>query len=602
MPRGSELYPPWSHALLRVARMGQVTRSSPRPVEDEKELGDDEDAEGDVDTGFVTTKWSQVPKDQEHAEPEFLAKRRKGLPSVHVGSTALVGTTVPMRKTTVKKIDAEGNPHFVEVLVPEGIPVEGEISENGTVPTEVVAPGTVIEGWGVANAEGVIIASEVVPTPTRRRPPPPKRKPKGPGRGRKKKQIVAVGADGAGIAIDVSNTKTDGGLDTNGLLLPEDSNQGGTSTDVEMQDAEDGDDASDDEDEEGEEGDEADREEGELTDADGPNSIMASPSKPPPQVVQLEPPSISIQAPVLFDTKLPPHDNPTSPDLHSATAQHAQDLTSSFEAPQNSLPEIISIGGPGPVYDLPSINVPNMPSVDKIHHHEPRIEPIAAPVPVAEELPQFPIVPPKPQEQDKTVTEMIEPTAVISPIRELPVLLPPVEVVEASNTDINAPIQIMHQDRTPSLAHVIEAPEAVQLPPISIEQPVPIEPLPVVEPPVSIAKPILPEPVPSFTPASEPLETTIELPSALGQPEAHPVELPKEQPATLVVEAVYNEAVGQANPAVVPTLTVPPVHDAVASNSKPQKAPMTEPSASKLPDAEEDLLGNLERHLDSSKQ
>ncbi|KAL9115047.1 MAG: hypothetical protein Q9187_007367, partial [Circinaria calcarea] len=107
MPRGSELYSPVCQALLRAARMGQVNRPPPPPLEDEKELGDDEDAEGEIDTGFLATKWTQVPRNMEEPEIEYLAKRRRGLPSAYGASMAPQNALGIMRKTKVRKVDPE---------------------------------------------------------------------------------------------------------------------------------------------------------------------------------------------------------------------------------------------------------------------------------------------------------------------------------------------------------------------------------------------------------------------------------------------------------------------------------------------------------------
>ncbi|KAL8914169.1 MAG: hypothetical protein Q9171_001164 [Xanthocarpia ochracea] len=196
MPRDSHLLPPMSHALLRAARSGEMTkRAAPQPLqEDEKENADDDDPAAEVDSAFMAKRWAAVPRHLERPEPEFLAKRRKGLPSAY---TALVGQAngaIPMRKTKVRKFDADGNPSVLEVLVPEGQSVDGELLEDEIDVTQAPAPGTVVEGVGVANAEGIIVAGDqILPTPPRRRPPPPKRKSKGPGRGRKKKVAFAPG-------------------------------------------------------------------------------------------------------------------------------------------------------------------------------------------------------------------------------------------------------------------------------------------------------------------------------------------------------------------------------------------------------------------------
>lgn len=199
MPRDAHLLSPMSRELLRAARMGQTFKQPPLPLEDEKEFGDDDDINWDIEAGFVAKRWSLVPRNMEEAEPEYLAKRRKGLPSVYTGGTVPLSTMGQMRKTKIQKTDAEGNVYVWDVLVPEGQTVEGEVMEEEPLRTEAPAPGTVVEGVGVVNAEGLVVANDPVQPapPTRRRPPPPKRRAKGPGRGRKKR-VGFVSISGGG--------------------------------------------------------------------------------------------------------------------------------------------------------------------------------------------------------------------------------------------------------------------------------------------------------------------------------------------------------------------------------------------------------------------
>ena len=309
MPKGSELYPPWSQALLRAARAGRIVKPPPKPIEDDKEGGEDEDAEGELDTGFLATKWSHISREAEQPEPEFLAKRRKGLPTLYggTGSPAAIAT---LRKTKVRKTGNDGNTVVLDVLVPEGVIIEGEVAEGEDVTTQTTAPGTFVEGIGVANADGVVVAGDqVVPTPQRRRPPPPKRKPKGPGRGRKKKVVLENGPDGTATAVDAHSNEAGAAGSGSGM-----SGVPGEATREASGDVGGGDEGSEDDEDEGEEGDDMDREEGELTDTEDPLSRSATPSKPPtkadPSIVlptssvadnepskpaYLAPPSISVQ-------------------------------------------------------------------------------------------------------------------------------------------------------------------------------------------------------------------------------------------------------------------------------------------------------------------
>ena len=284
MPRDAHMYSPMSEALLRAARMGQVKKPATPLMDDDKEPGEDDDADGDLDLGFVAKRWAVVPKDMEGPEPEFLAKRRKGLPSVYTGATGPLGNTAQMRKTKIRKLDTEGNSYIWEVLVPEGQAVEGEIVEEEISPTQAPAPGTVVEGLGVVNAEGVVVAGDqAMSTVNRRRPPLPKRKAKGPGRGRKKKVAFTSGTEGAatasgiGAALNGSTTR----VDEDKSAKTEDGIQDG---DTEMGDEnvlQEGEEGSE-EGSEGEEGEDGEREEGELSPSPTP---AESPTEPPTIVV-----------------------------------------------------------------------------------------------------------------------------------------------------------------------------------------------------------------------------------------------------------------------------------------------------------------------------
>ena len=284
MPRDAHMYSPMSEALLRAARMGQVKKPATPLMDDEKEPGDDEDADGDLDMGFVAKRWAVVPKDMEGPEPEFLAKRRKGLPSVYTGATGPLGNTPQMRKTKIRKVDTEGNSYIWEVLVPEGQAVDGEIVEEESSPTQAPAPGTVVEGLGVVNAEGVVIAGDqVMPATSRRRPPPPKRKAKGPGRGRKKKVAFLSGTEGVstvngvGAMLDRSSDRTDDGESTKREHEVPDGDTEMGDENVLQEGEEGSEDGS-----EGEEGEDGDREEGELSPSPTP---AKSPAEPPTIVI-----------------------------------------------------------------------------------------------------------------------------------------------------------------------------------------------------------------------------------------------------------------------------------------------------------------------------
>ena len=335
MPRGAELYSPVCQALLRAARMGQVNRPPP-PPEDEKEQGEDEDAQGELDVGFLTFKWSQIPKEMEEPEIEFLAKRRRGLPSAYGTTLGAPGLIGQMRKTKVRRVDGEGHASVWDVLAPEGTMVEGEVVANDEVMTEALAPGTVVEGVGIANAEGIVIASDqVLATPPRRRPPPPKRKPKGPGRGRKKnKSVIINGNSDLNMVVSQDGLMAAAaGSGPNGTKHGDNTIRMGTDGTAQvgeasvLQDLEDG---SDDEDEEGDEGEDGDREEGEVSptpDPDAAGVTFGSPPKHVPAIVEPERMKSTLAESLLSTGEHLIRELSSSPDLPLSAAQLSQHLS-----------------------------------------------------------------------------------------------------------------------------------------------------------------------------------------------------------------------------------------------------------------------------------
>ena len=269
MPKDSHLYEPYTQHLLRIARRGRSVRSTPQPVEEDKILGDEEDAEGEADPDCVFIKWQPIPQHLDQPIPEYLAPRRKGLPPLYGGNTSVGDNPAPMRKTKIRKTDPEGNETILEILVPEGQAVDGEVVEDEAQATETLKPGTVVDGIGVVNAEGIIVAGEQAqPVPPRRRPPPPKRKAKGPGRGRRKKVMFGRNAHMAEGAERATNSVPNGeGAATPGSNVDTSAQDHEMNDDSIMHDGEDGSE----EDEEEDEGDD-EREEGELS---------PSPASPP---------------------------------------------------------------------------------------------------------------------------------------------------------------------------------------------------------------------------------------------------------------------------------------------------------------------------------
>ncbi|KAK8230726.1 hypothetical protein HDK90DRAFT_331035 [Phyllosticta capitalensis] len=269
MPRESNQLPEHSQLLLRAARAGTLYKLPTPPEEEEKEKeGEEGEEPKEARVGFVAKKWSQVPRNVEEPEREYLAKRRKGLPSAYTGSTTNgASSNVPMRETKVKRTDADGSIHVYKVLVPEGHRVEGEIVEEDVemkeAAPEEATPGTVVEGVGVVNSEGVVVANDLLQsTPPRRRPPPPRRKPKkGPGRGRKK-VMFQPGESGTGTA-----SGTEGGEGGEPRIKQEGTPATGEDTPMHEGDEEGEDDGSESED---------DRDEGEMS----PTPAVANTPKP----------------------------------------------------------------------------------------------------------------------------------------------------------------------------------------------------------------------------------------------------------------------------------------------------------------------------------
>ncbi|PYI27578.1 hypothetical protein BP00DRAFT_439044 [Aspergillus indologenus CBS 114.80] len=275
MPRDSHLLTPASRALLRAARAGCIyIRQASKEFEDEeKEATDGEEQPliQSTERNFVTRKWTSVPKHLEAVEVEFLAKRRPGMPSLY-------GTSA--------NADGSRNISIYEAWVPEGHKIEGEITDDAqvaapsstvTVTPEAPAPGTVIEGVGVVNAEGVV-----------RRPPPPKRKAKGVGKGRRKKVMFAPG-DGA----DASQVHGEDGTDPSRLSV----DQAGQ----------------DDDDEEGEEADESDDETSVPPTSTEPSAAPEPLPTPALAVAEPQPPALETPSAAVSETPSQPTVTPPAP-------------------------------------------------------------------------------------------------------------------------------------------------------------------------------------------------------------------------------------------------------------------------------------------------
>lgn len=277
MPRDSDLLPAVSKALLRAARAGciyirQNTTAAEKEEIDQNKTDDQNTGAVQMDRSFTSRKWLTLPKHLEPPEAEFLAKRRPGLLSLYGG--ALVdgsSGSLPMRRTKFKKVDPQtGNISIYEAWVPEGHRIEGEVTgdvqtlvEQSSVPVkpETPAPGTVVEGVGIVNSEGVVVAeagSAAVMEPPKRRPPPPKRKSKGIGKGRKKKVMFAPGEGADASTVHGVALGAEGGAPASG-----EGQDSRMSVDQSGQD---------DDDEDGEEGDESDEGDESMMDAKTPET------------------------------------------------------------------------------------------------------------------------------------------------------------------------------------------------------------------------------------------------------------------------------------------------------------------------------------------
>lgn len=536
MPRDGQLLPAMSRALLRAARAGCIyIRPTGRPVEKEKDEGTDVEDQGATvhlaDRSFTSRKWTAMPKHLEPAEVEFLAKRRPGLSSLY----GTEGGTMngPMRKTKIKRTDSEtGNISIYEVWVPEGHRIEGEvtgdvqtIAEQSQVPvtTETPAPGTVVEGVGVVNAEGVVVAeagSAAVMTPPKRRPPPPKRKGKGIGKGRKKKVMFAPG-EGVDAAAVHGVAPADGAA----ASAKEGEDLSRMSVDQSGQDEDEDD---------GEEGDESDEGDESMVDAKTPETPQAAPSTelveqpsaetpaeqsndvemadalPDTQPLVSEPPA-AVQEPVVQPTTAPAmHAEPSTSLSASVTPTlPAEDIKAPIEPlDHNALEELANteLGNPTIQSTLEPIRMEEPPAHESASDEKPaqetvdntpadvKPEPtsqyteedIAAPVSASpaksEQTPSEPSIQPEPEQPVKEApSEPIDEQSAQPPIEDpapgsAPISASDITDSQQSTSAVSAPTQVK-TDVEMGEAPPAEDPKEAQLP---IKEPSP-SPAPPVE-------------------------------------------------------------------------------------------------------------------------
>ncbi|EIT77882.1 hypothetical protein AO1008_11171 [Aspergillus oryzae 100-8] len=397
MPKDSHLLTPMSRALLRAARAGCIyIRKATKDAEDEEKEVTDVEEQPTLQTAersFVTRKWTTVPRHLENSEVEFLAKRRPGLPSLYgattSGANGAENGSAPMRRTRFKKVDpTSGNISIYEAWVPEGHKIEGEITDDSQlvpknsetiVTPEAPAPGTVIEGVGVVNAEGVVVAdpaSAAVMTPPKRRPPPPKRKAKGFGKGRRKKVMFAPGEGADANAVHGAGTGAVDGIAEPGYGK-EDADRSQMSVDQNGQDEEEDD---------GEEGEESDEGDESMLDAKTPETPLHQPSAEPTN----DPASGPVAEPVPTSTapatesvvaSQPPAPNPPAvasdssaqafpqppavPTMPLAPQQPFQSIQPSTDLPSSTVPPTKPTQELTPAEDVEMTDVnPDLPGVD----------------------------------------------------------------------------------------------------------------------------------------------------------------------------------------------------------------------------------------------
>lgn len=167
MPQNYQVLTPWTQTLLRLARSGKVgnKRKADAEADDDKpedEVPEEETKQSSIDErGIVAKKWKAKPEhsnEPEHKHFSFLAKRRRGLPSLYGPDQQAV--VVPMRKTKVQKADMNGEVAVYEVLVPEGQTIEGEIAES----TELADVKPVTAAPGECSRQSMQPSSSLMPS------------------------------------------------------------------------------------------------------------------------------------------------------------------------------------------------------------------------------------------------------------------------------------------------------------------------------------------------------------------------------------------------------------------------------------------------------
>lgn len=567
MPESSHLLLPHTQQLLRIARSGKYgtkrkTAPDVEPDGDDFNAREEEGVPDEIlakpthteEKGFVARKWRQVPEASlvpEHLHWEFLAKRRKGLPSYYHGVATDIATgglqQVARRKTRVQRVldAATGESVIYEVLALEGQVLENELPADSQMQAIHLEPGTTIEGLGTADDEGLIsLVPSGTAAPSRRNRPPPKKK-GGPGRG--KKRVTFTNPDGSTYTTIVPNaTKIvpQPGQTVKHVAKGEDAGK-----DVSMEEAarlthETGDggdqDEEGDDDEEGDEGDDddEDREDGEIQEDDA--EVAATPAKKPTpteavivETQPVEPASVADTPKQPTPIDVLPKDEPQDQQILEETKPDVdvemQDQPAETEPETNDIPEPVIETEPQP--DL-------QPGPDEA---------------LPEARQQSPLEPEVQQEITQVDDAMdIEPTETLA--------------VDKAEKSPEVPTQ-----------EVIAEPEPETVAPgVASEQPKPVlEPERLLEPE---------EPVEPADPTPQPVEQVSEV----------EVEIPADAPADPEVPVISeaSEVAEELKPNV-------PAEEIVTTQESSSVQELAQPLLKTFEDGEEDLLGSLERSLES---
>ncbi|GAB1205754.1 hypothetical protein APSETT445_004433 [Aspergillus pseudonomiae] len=570
MPKDSHLLTPMSRALLRAARAGCIyIRKATKDAEDEeKEVTDVEEqpALQTTERSFVTRKWSTVPRHLENSEVEFLAKRRPGLPSLYGATTAgangAENGSAPMRRTRFKKVDPNsGNISVYEAWVPEGHKIEGEITNDSQlvpensetiVTPEAPAPGTVIEGVGVVNAEGVVVAdpaSAAVMTPPKRRPPPPKRKAKGFGKGRRKKVMFAPGEGADANAVHGAGTGAgDGSAETG--YGKEGADRSRISVDQNGQEEEE---------EDAEEGEESDDGDESMLDAKTPETPLHQPSAEPttdsasgpvPEVV----PTSTAPATEAVVASQPPAPNPPA----VASELPAQALPQPPAVPTVSFAPQQPFQPVQPSTDLPSSTIPPAKPTQVTPAEDVEMTGVSPEFPAddAASLPQTTL-----NTQQQTAPETIEaPTetatdAVPTQLQHIPQVTAPDSFPVAKSEDpTGKPLEAPSMGQADSVAEVGIVDENVKL-----------------EPPTSLPQMPPPEQAPQPEQALQPQQTAQPVQTPHPQPTHQLEDTPQSEQTAQPKQAPQSEQILKSEPDSYPEpalqqLAAQPAEDIVENN------------------------------------